>query len=55
MNRFLVYASGDFRLFINENGLLAELKVFIGKQIQIKTEVFYNQEQFDVIVVWHRM
>ncbi len=35
----------------NRMGLLAELEVFIGKQVQIKTEVYYNQEQFDVVVM----
>ena len=51
----MVYASravADY--LINEEsqgGLLAELEVFIGKQIQVKTEVFYNQDQFDVVVM----
>lgn len=53
--QFVVYASravADY--LINEEsqgGLLAELEVFIGKQIQVKTEVFYNQDQFDVVVM----
>lgn len=52
--QFLVYASNAVAEYlINEesHGLLAELEVFIGKQIQIKTEMYYNQEQFDVVVI----
>ncbi|MFD0966299.1 ribonuclease G [Seminibacterium arietis] len=52
--QFVVYASravADYLINEESHGLLAELEVFIGKQIQIKTEVFYNQEQFDVIVM----
>ena len=52
--QFVVYASHAVAEYIiNEesHGLLAELEVFIGKQIQIKTEVFYHQDQFDVVVM----
>ncbi|PJG84483.1 ribonuclease G [Conservatibacter flavescens] len=52
--QFVVYASRAVAEYIiNEesHGLLAELEVFIGKQVQIKTEVFYHQDQFDVVVM----
>ncbi|MBN6064285.1 ribonuclease G [Aggregatibacter actinomycetemcomitans] len=52
--QFVVYAShavADYLINEESHGLLAELEVFIGKQIQVKTEVFYTQEQFDVVVM----
>lgn len=52
--QFVVYASravADYLINEESHGLIAELEVFIGKQIQIKTESFYNQEQFDVVVM----
>lgn len=52
--QFLVYASravADYLINEEAHGLLAELEVFIGKQIQIKTEVYYHQDQFDVVVI----
>ena len=52
--QFLVYASravADYLINEEAHGILAELEVFIGKQVQIKTEVFYNQEQFDVVIM----
>lgn len=52
--RFLVYASpivAEYLIKEESHGLLPELEMFIGKQIQIKTEVFYNQDQFDVVVM----
>lgn len=52
--QFVVYASravADYLINEESHGLLAELEVFIGKQVQIKTEVYYNQEQFDVVVM----
>lgn len=51
---FVVYASRPVAEYlINEesHALIAELEVFIGKQIQIKAEEFYTQEQFDVVVM----
>jgi len=30
---------------------LPEIEMFIGKQVQVKTEQYYNQEQFDVVVM----
>lgn len=52
--QFVVYASHEVAEYlINEesHGLLAEMEVFIGKQVQVKTEVFYHQDQFDVVVM----
>ncbi|MBE2893553.1 ribonuclease G [Spirabiliibacterium falconis] len=52
--QFLVYASravADYLINEEAHGILAELEVFIGKQVQIKTEVFYHQEQFDVVMI----
>lgn len=52
--QFLVYASravADYLINEESHGLLAELEVFIGKQIQVKTEVYYHQDQFDVVVI----
>ena len=52
--QFVVYASPAISEYlINEesHGLLAEVEMFIGKRVQVKTEQFYNQEQFDVVVM----
>ncbi|OOF66364.1 ribonuclease G [Rodentibacter sp. Ppn85] len=52
--QFVVYASPSVAEYlINEesHGLLPEVEMFIGKRVQVKTEQFYNQEQFDVIVM----
>lgn len=52
--KFVVYASravADYLINEESHGLVAELEVFVGKQIQIKTEAFYHQEQFDVVVM----
>ncbi|QDJ13163.1 ribonuclease E/G [Mergibacter septicus] len=52
--QILVYASNAVaEHLINEerHALLAEVELFIGKKVQIKTEVYYNQEQFDVVVI----
>ncbi|TCP97647.1 RNAse G [Cricetibacter osteomyelitidis] len=52
--QFVVYASravADYLITEESHGLIPELEVFIGKQVQIKTEVFYNQDQFDVVVM----
>ncbi len=49
---FVVYASKNVFDYFEENQtLLAELEVFIGKKIDIRIEPFYSQEQFDVIVM----
>ncbi len=51
---FIVYASpavAEYLITEECHGLIAELEVFISKQIQIKSEQFYTQEQFDVIAI----
>lgn len=52
--QFVVYAShavAEYLINEESHGALAELEVFIGKKVQVKTEMFYNQEQFDVVVM----
>ncbi|OOF37718.1 ribonuclease G [Rodentibacter heidelbergensis] len=52
--QFVVYASPSVAEYlINEesHGLLPEVQMFIGKQVQVKTEPYYSQEQFDVVVM----
>lgn len=51
---FTVYASpavADYLINEESHGLLAETEVFIGKRVRIKSEMFYHQEQFDVVVM----
>ncbi|MBA6232085.1 MULTISPECIES: ribonuclease G [unclassified Colwellia] len=52
-DKFIVYASSAVSesLINDEYHHLAELEVFIGKQIKVQTESMYNQEQFDVIMM----
>jgi ribonuclease G len=52
-DKFIVYASSPVSesLINDEYHHLAELEVFIGKQIKVQTESMYNQEQFDVIMM----
>jgi len=52
-DRFVVYASPAVAesLVNDEFQNLAELEVFIGKQIKVKTEPMYNQDQFDVVMM----
>lgn len=52
-DKFLVYCSPlvSAALINDEYHNLAELEVFIGKQIKIQTESLYNQEQFDVVMM----
>ena len=52
-DQFTVYASTAVSesLINDEYHNLAELEVFIGKQIKIQTETLYNQEQFDVVMM----
>ncbi|WP_286234703.1 ribonuclease G [Thalassotalea sediminis] len=52
-DKFIVYASTAVSesLVNDEFHNLAELEVFIGKQIKIQTESLYNQEQFDVVMM----
>ncbi|CAI8165510.1 ribonuclease G [Pseudidiomarina mangrovi] len=51
--RFVVYASAAVAeaLFNEESHALAELEVFIGKQVKVMTEPLYHQEQFDVVMM----
>ncbi|WP_108649185.1 ribonuclease G [Dongshaea marina] len=52
-DQFVVYASPAVTdVFLGEEShSLAELEVFIGKQIRIQTEPLYGQEQFDVVMM----
>jgi len=52
-DKFIVYASSAVSesLINDEYHHLAELEVFIGKQIKVQTETMYNQEQFDVVMM----
>ncbi|PCI59595.1 MAG: ribonuclease E/G [Gammaproteobacteria bacterium] len=52
-DKFIVYASiaVSESLINDEFHNLAELEVFIGKQIKVQTEAMYNQEQFDVVMM----
>lgn len=53
-DRYLVYADHHVAEYlINEesHARLAELEVFIGRKIDIKTEPYYHQDQFDVVVM----
>lgn len=52
-DQFIVYASPAVAesLINDEYHNLAELEVFIGKQIKVKTEPMYNQDQFDVVMM----
>ncbi|TRX52794.1 ribonuclease G [Thalassomonas sp. M1454] len=52
-DKFIVYASPKVSesLIDDEYHHLAELEVFIGKQIKVQTETMYNQEQFDVVMM----
>ncbi|HHF5122043.1 TPA: ribonuclease E/G [Haemophilus influenzae] len=52
--QFVVYASpavSEYLINEESHGLLPEVEMFIGKRVQVKTEQFYNQEQFDVVVM----
>ena len=50
---FIVYASTAVAESLENDEFhnLAELEVFIGKQIKVKTESLYNQDQFDVVMM----
>jgi ribonuclease G len=50
---FIVYASSSVSNFLvnDECHSLAEVEVFIGKVIKVKTEPMYNLEQFDVVMM----
>lgn len=52
-DKFIIYASSSVSEFLvnDEYHNLAELEIFIGKLIKVKTEPMYNQEQFDVVMM----
>jgi ribonuclease G len=52
-DNFVVYASSKVAeaLTGEESHSLAELEVFMGKQVRVQTEVMYSQEQFDVVMM----
>ncbi|WP_432455995.1 MULTISPECIES: ribonuclease G [unclassified Agarivorans] len=52
-DNFIVYASTQVAEMLvgEESHSLAELEVFIGKQVKIQTEPMYSQEQFDVVLM----
>ena len=52
-DRFLVYASPDVgeALKSEESYSLAEVELFVGKQVKIQIEPLYNREQFDVVMM----
>ncbi|MDX1706293.1 ribonuclease G [Pseudidiomarina sp.] len=52
-DHFVVYASAAVAetLLNEESHALAELEVFIGKQVRVLTEPLYHQEQFDVVMM----
>ncbi len=52
-DRFLVYVSpavGE-ALKSDESHALAEVKIFVGKQVKVHVEPLYTQEQFDVVMM----
>ena len=52
-DKFIVYASTAVCDFLGNDEChnLGEVEVFIGKQITVKPETMYNQEQFDVVMM----
>lgn len=52
-DKFVVYASPAVadNLQGEESHALAELEVFIGKQVKVQAEPLYVQEQFDVVMM----
>jgi ribonuclease G len=52
-DKFVVYASAAVSdaLLNEESHALAELELFVSRQITIQTETLYNQEQFDVVMM----
>ncbi|ART80801.1 ribonuclease G [Oceanisphaera avium] len=52
-DKFVVYASLAVASALQEDDshMLAELEVFIGKQVKVMSEPLYNQEQFDVVMM----
>lgn len=52
-DKFLVYASPAVAEALegDESHAIAELKVFIGKEVKVHIEPLYTQEQFDVVMM----
>jgi ribonuclease G len=52
-DKFVVYASPKVAeaLLGEESHMLAELEVFVTKQIKIQTEMLYSQDQYDVVMM----
>ena len=52
-DKFVVYASSIVAdaLLGEESHMLAELEVFVSKQIKIQTELLYHQDKFDVVMM----
>ncbi|EKE85390.1 ribonuclease G [Idiomarina xiamenensis] len=52
-DKFVVYASAVVAeaLLNEESHALAELEVFVGKQVKVQVEPLYSQEQFDVVMM----
>ncbi|MGQ7169042.1 Rne/Rng family ribonuclease, partial [Escherichia sp. R-CC3] len=50
---FLVYASPAVAEALKgeESHSLAEVEIFVGKQVKVQIEPLYNQEQFDVVMM----
>lgn len=52
-DKFVVYASPAVAeaLMGEESHMLAELEIFVSKQIKVQTELLYNQDKFDVVMM----
>lgn len=52
-DKFVVYASPAVAeaLMGEESHILAELEIFVSKQIKVQTELLYNQDKFDVVMM----
>ncbi|WP_018984377.1 ribonuclease G [Salinimonas chungwhensis] len=52
-DKFVVYASPHVAeaLLGEESHMLAELEVFVSKQIKVQTEPLYNQDKYDVVMM----
>ena len=52
-DKFVVYASPKVveALMGEESHMLAELEVFVSKQIKVQTEPLYNQDKYDVVMM----
>ncbi|MGP2451688.1 ribonuclease G [Pantoea stewartii subsp. indologenes] len=52
-DRFLVYVSPTVgeALKTDESHALAEVELFVGKQVKVHVEALYTQEQFDVVMM----